>query len=166
MSEYKDAAPFFTEEPQFQNLAEGETAVIRCKADGTPNPQIKWVHNGKPIEQAEPNPRRQISDDSIIITDLTKKDTGNYGCNATNSIGYVYKDVFINVQSIPPEIKEGPENLTKVDGSEAVMRCRVFGAPRPLVKWMREDVELTGGNFNITTEGDLVIHVPEQGLQW
>lgn len=92
------AAPFFTEEPQFQNKAEGETAVIRCKADGSPNPQIKWVHNGKPIEQAEPNPRRQISDDSIIITDLTKKDTGNYGCNATNSIGYVYKDVFINVQ--------------------------------------------------------------------
>lgn len=40
----------------------------------------------------------QVTSDSIIITDLVKKDTGNYGCNATNSIGYVYKDVYINVQ--------------------------------------------------------------------
>ncbi|XP_068626335.1 neuroglian isoform X1 [Battus philenor] len=152
-----EAAPFFTEEPQFQNLAEGETAVINCRAGGTPDPQISWVHNGKPIEQAEPNSRRQVTANSIIITDLVKKDTGNYGCNATNSNGYVYKDVYINVQSIPPEIKEGPENLTKVDGSEAVLKCRVFGAPKPIVKWMRDDVDVTGGKYNITSEGDLVI---------
>ncbi|KAL0850772.1 hypothetical protein ABMA28_006704 [Loxostege sticticalis] len=152
-----EAAPFFTEEPEFQNKAEGETAIIRCQAGGTPVPQISWVHNGKPIEQAEPNPRRQVTADSIIITDLVKKDTGNYGCNATNSIGYVYKDVYINVQSIPPEIKEGPENLIKVDGSEAVLKCRVFGAPKPIVRWMREEVDLTGGKYNITPEGDLVI---------
>lgn len=47
--------------------------------------------------------------------------------------------------------------MTKVDGSEAVMKCRVFGAPKPLVKWIRDDVELTGGRYNITSEGDLVI---------
>ncbi|XP_050669653.1 neuroglian [Leptidea sinapis] len=152
-----EAAPFFIEEPQFQNLAEGEQAVIRCRAGGTPEPLIQWVHNGKPIEQAEPNPRRQVSADSIVISDLIKKDTGNYGCNATNSNGYVYKDIYINVQSIPPEIKEGPENLTKVDGSEAVLKCRVFGAPKPVVKWMRDDVDVTGGKYNITPEGDLVI---------
>lgn len=72
--------------------------MIRCKAQGTPVPQISWIHNGKPIEQAEPNPRRQVTADTIIISDLTKKDTGNYGCNATNSVGYVYKDIYINVQ--------------------------------------------------------------------
>ncbi|XP_041975037.1 neuroglian-like isoform X1 [Aricia agestis] len=152
-----EAAPFFTEEPQFQNKAEGEDAEIRCAAGGTPEPQISWVHNGKPIAEAEDNPRRIITSNSIIIKDLVKKDTGNYGCNATNSNGYVYKDVYINVQSIPPEIKEGPENLVKVDGSEAVLKCRVFGAPRPVVKWMRDDVDVTGGKYNITSEGDLVI---------
>nr|XP_032528918.1 neuroglian isoform X2 [Danaus plexippus plexippus] len=152
-----EAAPFFIEEPQFQNLAEGETAVIQCRAGGTPEPTISWVHNGKPIEQAENNPRRQVTANSITITDLVKKDTGNYGCNATNSNGYVYKDVFINVQSIPPEIKEGPDNLTVVAGSTAALRCRVFGAPRPIVRWMRDDIDVTGGKYNITKEGDLVI---------
>ncbi|XP_060803660.1 neuroglian [Amyelois transitella] len=152
-----EAAPFFTVEPEIQNMAEGETAVIRCEAAGRPSPQITWIHNGKPIEQAPPNPRRQVTADSITITDLQKKDTGNYGCNATNSIGYVYKDIYINVQSIEPEIKEGPANITKVDGSEAVLRCRVFGAPRPIVRWMKDNVDLTGGKYNITPEGDLVI---------
>ncbi|XP_048489016.1 neuroglian isoform X2 [Plutella xylostella] len=151
------AAPIFTEEPQFLNLAEGETAEFRCQADGTPEPQIKWIYNGRPIERAPPNARRQVNPDSIIITDLVKNDTGNYGCNATNSLGYVYKDVYINVQSIPPEVKEGPGNLTKVDGSEAVLACRVFGAPRPLIKWIKDGAEVPGGRYNITTEGDLVI---------
>ncbi|KAM3958602.1 neuroglian-like [Aphomia sociella] len=152
-----EAAPFFTVEPEIQNKAEGETAEIRCEADGTPSPQITWIHNGAPIEQAPPNPRRQVGTNSIIITDLVKKDTGNYGCNATNSIGYVYKDIYVNVQSLPPEIKEAPENVTKVDGSEAVLKCRAFGAPKPIVKWMRDDVDITGGKYNITTDGDLVI---------
>ncbi|CAH1639978.1 unnamed protein product [Spodoptera littoralis] len=152
-----EAAPFFTVEPEFQNLAEGETAEIKCEAGGTPVPKITWIHNGKPIEQAEPNSRRQVNSNSIVITNLVKKDTGNYGCNATSSIGYVYKDVYINVQSIPPEIKEGPENLTRVDGSEAVLKCRVFGAPKPIVKWMKDDVDVTGGKYNITADGDLVI---------
>ncbi|KAJ8736017.1 hypothetical protein PYW08_006673 [Mythimna loreyi] len=92
-----EAAPFFTVEPEIQNLAEGETAEIKCEAAGTPVPKITWIHNGKPIEQAEPNPRRQVTANTIVITNLVKKDTGNYGCNATSSIGYVYKDVYINV---------------------------------------------------------------------
>lgn len=54
------AAPFFTVEPEIQNKAEGETAEIKCEASGTPEPKITWIHNGKPIEQAEPNPRRQV----------------------------------------------------------------------------------------------------------
>ncbi|GBP51761.1 Neuroglian [Eumeta japonica] len=152
-----ESAPFFTEEPELLNLAEGETAVFRCNAEGTPTPQIEWIHNGMPISNAPLNPRRHVTANQIIIKDLMKKDTGNYGCNATNTHGYVYKDVYVNVQSIPPEIKEGPENITKVEKSEAVMRCRVFGAPHPIVQWFRGDVKLTGGRYTVTPEGDLVI---------
>lgn len=77
--------------------AEGETAVIKCEANGNPEPTIKWIHNGRPLSEALPNSRRIVTSNTITITPLTKNDTGNYGCNATNSLGYVYKDVYINV---------------------------------------------------------------------
>ena len=41
----------------------------------------------------------------ITIGNLQKQDTGNYGCNATNKIGYVYKDAYVNVLSLPPDIQ-------------------------------------------------------------
>lgn len=94
------AIPFFTVEPEIQNAAEGEDVELKCEASGIPPPEIKWIHNGKPIAEAPPNSRRIVSSNSIVIKSLIKKDTGNYGCNATNSLGYVYKDVYINVLGI------------------------------------------------------------------
>ena len=79
------------------NGAENETAEFHCRASGNPEPQIIWIYNGKPISEAPLNPRRTVKPNSIVIEKLQKSDTGNYGCNATNSIGYVYKDVYVNV---------------------------------------------------------------------
>lgn len=94
------AIPYFTVVPKIVEGAEGESAVIKCEASGNPEPTIKWIHNGRPLSEASPNPRRFVTSNSITITPLTKNDTGNYGCNATNSLGYVYKDVYINVLGI------------------------------------------------------------------
>ena len=97
------AIPFFTKEPQIKNAAEDETVVLECEASGVPEPQIKWIHNGLPLtlsNQDSSYPRRKLTQNSITIERLTKNDTGNYGCNATNSIGYIYKDVYINVLGI------------------------------------------------------------------
>jgi hypothetical protein len=91
------AVPYFTEEPENVNAAEDETIEFRCKASGVPEPQIKWIHNGRPISEATINVRRKVTPNSIVIQNLKKNDTGNYGCNATNSLGYVYKDVYVNV---------------------------------------------------------------------
>lgn len=93
------AVPYFTVEPEIINAAEDETVELKCEASGVPEPQITWIHNGLPITDSikNANPRRTVSPNSIRIEKLVKKDTGNYGCNATNSLGYVYKDVYINV---------------------------------------------------------------------
>jgi neuronal cell adhesion protein len=84
-------------EPEIVNAAEEETVEFHCEASGLPEPQIKWIHNGLPIEQAPHNPRRLVKQNKITIERLVKSDTGNYGCNATNILGYVYKDVYVNV---------------------------------------------------------------------
>lgn len=152
------AKPRFIKEPEYQTAAEGEEVTFECKADGIPTPEIKWIHNGKPIDMAKYNANRMVSPHMITIRNLRKSDTGNYGCNATNSVGYVYKDVYINVLALPPEITDPPEKVARtVDGRDVTLSCRTFGAPKPIVKWFHDNDELTGGRYVISPNGDLMI---------
>ncbi|KAL3290227.1 hypothetical protein HHI36_023584 [Cryptolaemus montrouzieri] len=151
------SAPYFTVEPERINAAEGETVEFRCEASGAPEPEIKWIYNGKPLEYAPPNPRRSVSTNKILIQNLDKNDTANYGCNATNSLGYVYKDVYVNVLALAPEITEAPTNMQAVDNQNINITCKVLGAPKPIIKWIHNGKELTGGHFTIHENGNLQI---------
>jgi len=155
------ASPYFTKEPESQTAAEGESVIFECEAGGFPAPKINWVHNGKRIEDAPPNPRRTVTSNSIMIVNLTKQDTGNYGCNASAERvdGYVYKDFFINVLALPPEITTPPPSeVTTVTSDSVTLTCATFGAPKPIVKWFHGTDELTGNRFNVTSDGSLVIN--------
>ena len=151
------SVPYFTVEPEIVNAAEDETIEFKCEASGVPKPQIKWIHNGRPISDTDFNSRRKVTPNSIIIEKLLKNDTGNYGCNATNSLGYVYKDVYVNVLALEPEILQPPSDEATVDGKTIRLTCRVFGAPKPEVKWVRNGQALTGGRYKILETGDLEI---------
>ena len=151
------AAPYFTTEPENYVGADDETATFTCEANGSPAPEIKWIYNGKPIEEAPVNKRRRVLPNQIIIEGLSKNDTGNYGCNATNSIGYVYKDVILNVLALKPEIEDPPKDVATVDGLDVELTCKVFGAPKPVVKWVRDGLELTGGRYQVLDSGNLLI---------
>lgn len=151
------AVPYFTVEPEIVNAAEEETVEFHCEAKGIPEPAIKWIHNGKPIEETTPSSRRIVQKNKIILQNIEKKDTGNYGCNATNALGYVYKDVYVNVLALPPEIEEAPGNQATVDEKDVTLKCKVFGAPKPKIKWIRNGQELTGGRYQKQESGDLII---------
>uniref|UniRef100_A0A6V7JAT1 Uncharacterized protein n=1 Tax=Bracon brevicornis TaxID=1563983 RepID=A0A6V7JAT1_9HYME len=151
------AIPYFTVEPESQIVADGESVEFRCEVHGIPQPRIQWIHNGKLIEEAPENPRRTVSANRIFIKEVTKNDTGNYGCEATNSYGYVYKDVYVNVLALGPNITRPPMNEIVADGKTFTMTCHVFGAPKPQVKWFKDGVELTGGRYRTHESGDLEI---------
>jgi neuronal cell adhesion protein len=153
------AKPRFKVEPELQNAAEGEEIVFECQADGFPVPDIDWSQNGMPIKDAPYHPSRIVSKDKIIITNLKNTDTANYGCNATNTIGYVYKDVYINVLALPPEILNAPAKQSRtVEGNAITLDCKTFGAPKPLVKWYHGNTELfAAGRYTSKPDGDLVI---------
>lgn len=56
-----------------------------------------------------------------------------------------------------PEITEAPQDKEVVDGKTVILTCKVFGAPKPEVKWVKQGVELTGGRFSVLSGGDLEI---------
>lgn len=55
----------------------GETAKFQCEAGGRPAPQITWIHNGKHLAEAAPNPRRHQIRNVIFIQNVTKSDIGD-----------------------------------------------------------------------------------------
>lgn len=56
-----------------------------------------------------------------------------------------------------PEITEAPKNVEAVDGKDINITCRVYGAPKPEVKWIHNGKALTGGRYAVLDNGDLHI---------
>ncbi|KAF2901456.1 hypothetical protein ILUMI_04732 [Ignelater luminosus] len=158
-----EVAPHFTVEPESVNAAEDDTVEFHCEAAGVPEPHIEWIHNGKPLEEAPPNPRRKINPNSIVIEKVNKDDIGNYGCKASNNLGHVYKDVYVNVLALPPEITEAPRDVEAANAKDINISCKVFGVPKPKVKWTHDGKELTGDRYKILENEDL--HISNIQLQ-
>ncbi|XP_072402219.1 neuroglian-like isoform X2 [Diabrotica undecimpunctata] len=151
------ASPYLITKPTNQDVAEGDSVELECKAGGIPESQVKWIHNGKPIEESLANPRRKVLNNTIIIEHLQKNDTGNYGCNVTNRLGYVYKEVYVNVLNGIPEIIEAPKDTKSVEKQNVRLPCKTFGSSKPTIRWFRDGIELTKGNFQIQPNGTLLI---------
>ncbi|KAF2896173.1 hypothetical protein ILUMI_10002 [Ignelater luminosus] len=152
-----EAAPYFVVEPESVNTTEHETVEFHCKADGFPEPQITWIYNGKPLEIASPNLRRKIESNRVVIENLNKSDIGIYGCNASNLLGYVYKDVYVNLLELAPEAAELSNYVEAVYGKDIVLPCNVYGVPKPKIEWIRNSTGLNVGRYKILDSGYLHI---------
>lgn len=84
--------PYFIIKPENIVTKENENVTIQCQAHGTPRPEIKWLYNGELITDT-----KIIINTNLIIQNVTKYNVGNYGCNATNSVGFIFQDVYLNI---------------------------------------------------------------------
>jgi hypothetical protein len=106
------AKPYFIAYPKSKSIVENETSTVdfHCDVRGWPEPDIIWTHNGQvlniPTEsttqsssstESSSGERLSVVKNKLTIKDLIKSDTGNYGCNATNSLGYAYRDFYLDI---------------------------------------------------------------------
>jgi titin len=86
----KDAhiAPFFIEHLRNVIIPEGKDTVLSCTCSGTPQPNISWEKDGRPLVP-DMNYRIDVNGGHarLFITNAQKKDEGWYQCTATNSAG-------------------------------------------------------------------------------
>ena len=91
--------PDITAHPQNETKKEGENVTLSCDASGNPVPTtLSWTVNGS---AATVGGRISLSQDNkqLTITNVTRGDSGQYRCVATNSVGSVTSNAAtLNVQ--------------------------------------------------------------------
>ena len=142
-------APEFTSRPENILAQEGKDAIIKCEASGDPVPDIYWTKNGEELVDANDL-------NELAIQSVGPEDIGTYSCNASNSVGYVYKVVYLIILNQDPFFLETPTNRTVSIGQEAILRCSAKGYPNPNITWEYES-EATE-NYVVTPNQDLKIN--------
>jgi len=87
-------SPHITKHPTSTLVAKNEPLTLNCKADGLPEPDIKWYKDGVlvPTAPASPKSHRVILPTGSlfflrVIHSKKEQDGGTYWCEATNVVG-------------------------------------------------------------------------------
>ena len=75
-------------------VAKNEPLTLNCKADGIPEPEIKWYRDGHLVPTAPSSPKSHrviLPAGSLfflrVIQSKKEQDGGTYWCEATNVVG-------------------------------------------------------------------------------
>ncbi|KAL6482761.1 hypothetical protein MHYP_G00076330 [Metynnis hypsauchen] len=153
------SAPFWVEKPESLVLSRDDSGQIACRADGIPRPQIRWLVNGEPIEEAPKSLGRQVSGDTLIFRSVVPDSTAVFQCNASNQYGYILANAFLAVMDMRPRLLGFRDQLVKVtEGSQTHLHCPYFGSPKPDLRWSKGGLgSLEGGRYRVLPNGTLEI---------
>lgn len=160
------AAPFWEYDPPKDiEQPEDSTAQLECLAGGQPTPIFTWSKNGKLLHELPEDSRRVLLDHGRIlrIRQLNHDiDTGVYQCNASNPLGNVFANAFINVRAHAPTFRMLSARFWKVVLHSTVsLDCDVDAAPEALVRWVDADdrpLQIVDGKNKIYSNNTFVIY--------
>ena len=122
--------------------------VLKGEVDGNPFPDIKWFFNESELSNSELyEMTSEKSNVTLKIKAVKETDVGIYTCQAINPGGVATSRTNVIVQE-PEQVGEAPSFITPLkitvpeDKDKAVVTCQVYGIPKPIVKWYKEEVEI------------------------
>ncbi|XP_062870965.1 neurofascin [Trichomycterus rosablanca] len=153
------SAPFWLEKPQSLILSRDDSGQMECRADGIPRPQIQWLVNGEPIEDAPKSLGRRVSGDTLIFRSVVPDSTAVFQCNASNPYGYILANAFLTVLDMRPRLLSIRDEMIKVtEGTRTLLHCPYFGSPKPDLRWSKGGMgSLQGGHYRVYSNGTLEI---------
>ncbi|XP_061490012.1 hemicentin-1 isoform X2 [Rhineura floridana] len=148
--------------PRMMKAKVGYRIDIPCNAQGIPPPMITWFKDQNPI--LVDNRQYGISPDGALsISKILLSDSGLYKCVASNIAGHDEAEIMIHVQE-PPTVGalDPPYNTPlqeRVANERIAFPCPVKGTPKPLIKWLYNNRELTGNEpgISILEDGTLLV---------
>jgi len=93
---------------------EGDTSVMECLAQGSPQPELKWFHKNQPLI---PSQRHFFTAENqlLIIVETKTSDAGEYTCEMTNTLGTIKGTSTLTV--VTGSIPSGPYKGSNNSGS-------------------------------------------------
>lgn len=128
-------------------------AVLKCPAQGHPQPEIKWLKDGVSFD-SEINLNGHAlrrKGDRLIIERAVLRDSGNYTCVVSNIHGTIsFTMTLFITQHYPhrPLILEPPRNQSVKIGRTARFTCRFFSGPTPKFQWLKYIEAANGSSTN------------------
>lgn len=138
----------------------GGTITFTCRATGDPMPKIKWMRNSNEVDQ---DGKRYIirKDGTLVITDVTEQDVGEYECVASSDMGSTKSRKARAVITVSSSLRftELPESRTVTAGSDVTFTCRVDANPLPTIRWWRNGQLIGLGDRFSFEQGGNVLHI-------
>ncbi|RZB39359.1 muscle M-line assembly protein unc-89-like [Asbolus verrucosus] len=142
----------------------GGSAMIELQVKGYPKPQIKWTHEGKPIEAGGKYKFLYEDEESIslVIKDVQKEDEGKYLCTAENELGIDTAEMTLTVKT-PPKIKSKVQDVDVHADLLLKIPVEIEGTPKPTVVFYKDGKEVKLDNrVKVVEEGDKTVLVIEK----
>lgn len=115
VDDYDDAGPpyFPTDPPKNHTRAIGEGIRIKCPVEGNPTPNITWMKDGETMQRPVESKHW-----TLIVQDLTLKDTGNYTCVICNVHGCVNFTTYLRIKGMTSDAEEDYPESTQLNTTE------------------------------------------------
>ncbi|KAL2716374.1 peroxidasin [Vespula squamosa] len=149
--------PRIMEGPEDTEVKIGDTVTFTCRVIGDPEPEVKWMRDSS--ELYVDGERFFIQEDgTLVISDVTEEDTGEYECIASSDMGSTKSRkarALIIASSL--RFSQLPESQTITAGSDVSFVCKAEGNPKPLIQWWNNDQLLsTGGRILLDNDGSVL----------
>ncbi|KAL7827239.1 hypothetical protein SRHO_G00329570 [Serrasalmus rhombeus] len=120
----------------------GSAVTLHCEAQGVPEPEVTWYHNG---QQLTAEGGLLLNQQQLKIAGVQVADGGIYTCRVSNPAGQLERTFRLTVH-VPPAVV-GPlhETLAHTLGSRVRLVCDVTGVPTPAVSWLKDGTAIGVG---------------------
>ncbi|XP_068713192.1 immunoglobulin superfamily member 10-like [Montipora foliosa] len=125
------------------------TLQLKCIESGYPEPKVNWINNGIQVG----------NNNALVITNVTFKDAGQYGCVAMNMAGNISGNIWIDV-IVYPAVDIYPREQTVPEGKTTNISCNAKGEPLPNLSWKFDEGELSPTAVIMNTSDRSLLQLP------
>lgn len=142
--------------PPEQHVAKGKSVTLECKAQGNPEPVIRWSRQEGPL----PSGLQSEQGQSLTLAEVDRHVEGTYLCTADNGIGQPASAAMTVTVEYPPEITTEKAIVRTGEGDQVELVCVVHGRPAPDVTWTRDGHPLPENQM------DTQLYLPKNGAHY